>query len=465
MTIDREPKISVVVPSYNYGAFIEQTISSVLAQTFGDLEVIVVDDGSTDQTAVVVDRFHDKRLRYIYQDNRGLPAARNTGIRAARAPIIALLDADDLYHPEKLAIATAYLDNHPEVGLLYNGRTTITTEGEPILMHRAPQTVTLSDLVLGYPFAPSDVVVRREWAEKVDLFDERRVPNGEDLDFHLRLFLQGCQFAGLPRSLNYRRMHAKRRFSNIDRKLVTHIWALDTAFEHPKCPPEVMDMRPVAYSNQYLVHAFWALTQSDKDRGLEYLAEAKSGNSQFASDEHLAQQILWMSVEEGGDHKESIETIIEQLPAAFYGLTRRLTDWAIPQGYLLRASLHMLWGREEVAMTMYLKVDTASRVLDARYFGLLMEQLSLMRLNLGDANSLVARERLVRFLSELTTRETLRTFISSLDFQLAFEQYSQSRYGATLESLWSAAKNDLRLTINRGAWALSVKSIGGLLGR
>ena len=102
--------VSVVVPTYNRGVRLKQTIESVLNQQFEDFELIVVDDGSTDDTAVVVDEFDDPRVRYLaHQSNKGGSAARNTGIEASEGEYIAFLDDDDEWHPDKLGHQIAHL--------------------------------------------------------------------------------------------------------------------------------------------------------------------------------------------------------------------------------------------------------------------------------------------------------------------------------------------------------------------
>src|SRR5690349_9691286 len=95
--------LSVVIPSFNYGRFLRETVESVLAQTYSPVEIIVVDDGSTDDTKERLARF-EGRIRYIHKANAGLSAARNTGIKHARGDWIAFLDADDLWHRQKLEV-------------------------------------------------------------------------------------------------------------------------------------------------------------------------------------------------------------------------------------------------------------------------------------------------------------------------------------------------------------------------
>ncbi len=97
------PAVSVIIPAYNCSVYLPEAIESVLTQTYTDIEIIVVDDGSTDDTPEVVAPYLD-RIRYIRQSNKGLPAARNTGIRASGGEFVALLDGDDSWLPEKLAL-------------------------------------------------------------------------------------------------------------------------------------------------------------------------------------------------------------------------------------------------------------------------------------------------------------------------------------------------------------------------
>lgn len=117
------PAVSVVLPTYNRAHLLPRAIQSVLDQTYTDFELLVVDDGSTDETPAVMGSFTDDRIRYIrYEPNRGANAARNVGIRAARAPYIAFQDSDDDWFPEKLERCMAVWEEAgPEVGVVYSG--------------------------------------------------------------------------------------------------------------------------------------------------------------------------------------------------------------------------------------------------------------------------------------------------------------------------------------------------------
>ncbi len=113
------PKVSVVIPTYNRGHTVCEAIESVLAQTFGDFEVIVVDDGSADDSAEKIAAIRDSRVRYIRQSNAGVSAARNRGVAEARGEIISFLDSDDLWKPEKLTHEVRFLEEHPEVPAVF----------------------------------------------------------------------------------------------------------------------------------------------------------------------------------------------------------------------------------------------------------------------------------------------------------------------------------------------------------
>ena len=124
------PVVSVVVPVFRSERFVADTIRSVLAQTLGDFELIVVDDGSPDRSIAICRTFSDPRIRYEHQANRGLAAARNAGIRSARGRFVAFLDSDDLWAPGKLAHHVAHLESRPEVGVSYGYSMFIDENGE-----------------------------------------------------------------------------------------------------------------------------------------------------------------------------------------------------------------------------------------------------------------------------------------------------------------------------------------------
>ena len=126
------PRVSVVIPLYQTQDYIGAALSSVLAQTFTDFEVIVVDDGSRDGGPEIVRSRADPRVRVITQENRGLAGARNTGIRQAHGDLIALLDADDLWDPRKIELHVAQLDADPALDVSFSASRLIDEHGHDI---------------------------------------------------------------------------------------------------------------------------------------------------------------------------------------------------------------------------------------------------------------------------------------------------------------------------------------------
>lgn len=200
--------VSAVIPTFNYGHFVCAAVDSVLAQTYRPVEVIVVDDGSTDDTSERLRPYGD-RIRYVYQRNQGLSAARNTGIAHARGAYVAFLDSDDIWHPQKLAVQMRYAAAHPEVGVIGTDRVAGTDPILPVVDLGAPaptRPVSLDALVVKVDFCPSSVVVRRDCLDAVGPFDTE-LRSAEDRDMWIRIASRfPVARIGLP--LCWYRLHA-----------------------------------------------------------------------------------------------------------------------------------------------------------------------------------------------------------------------------------------------------------------
>ncbi len=188
------PQISVIIPAYNGSRYISQAIDSVLSQTDCQFEIIVVDDGSSDNTSDILQQYSNQ-IRYFYQENQGVAAARNRGIKEAKAELIALLDQDDIFLPDKLAEQTACFKRFSEVGLVNSGWRLIDSLEHKISdiepWHNLPN-LDLQTLIIHSPILPSAIMFRRSWWEKVGGFDSRF--NGvDDAEFVWRLAVAGCQ--------------------------------------------------------------------------------------------------------------------------------------------------------------------------------------------------------------------------------------------------------------------------------
>ncbi len=185
----RLPLVSVIMPTYNGERMIGEAIESVLAQDFRDLELIVVDDSSTDGTAAIVHRYtaDDPRVRYVLQQPRtgGPGPARNVGLRAARGRYVAFLDHDDLWLPGKLALQAAYLDAHPETALYFT-QMYAEEDGRRTVWPWDGLRYSYLELFRGDVIPILTVLVRRECVEAVGGFSDD-IAMSEDYDLWLRL--------------------------------------------------------------------------------------------------------------------------------------------------------------------------------------------------------------------------------------------------------------------------------------
>ncbi|MFH1215835.1 MAG: glycosyltransferase family A protein [Pseudomonadota bacterium] len=179
-------KISVIIPTYNRARFLGKAVESVLSQSVRDFELIVVDDGSTDDTACLLDGYGDK-LRVIRQENQGPAAARNTGIKASSTPFLAFLDSDDWFVQEKLGLQLTAMEAQP--GFLISHTDEIWYRRGKLLnqkkKHARPEGFIFTQCLPLCVVGMSTVMVRREFFDTAGLFDEE-LPCCEDYDLWLR---------------------------------------------------------------------------------------------------------------------------------------------------------------------------------------------------------------------------------------------------------------------------------------
>ena len=205
------PTVSVIIPTYNRAHLVGRAIRSVLNQTYQDFEIIVVDDGSTDNTEEVVKSFNDPRIRYIrHEKNRGGSAARNTGIRAARGEYIAFLDSDDEWLPEKLAKQLPVFEKDSTCGAVYTDLLYMLPDGSvKLCQNYRPEGWILKKLLSSNVVGTtSSVIVRRECFEKIGLFDES-LPSCQDWDMWIRI-AKRYSFRKIPEPLTKYRVHQNR---------------------------------------------------------------------------------------------------------------------------------------------------------------------------------------------------------------------------------------------------------------
>jgi len=182
-----KPQVSVIIPTYNRGWVLREAVESVLAQDFEDFELIVVDDGSTDNTGEILAAYGND-IAVLEQTNRGVSAARNRGIAGASAPLIAFLDSDDLWKPQKLSRQTEFFSAEPQTLICQTEEIWIRNgvRVNPKKRHHKFSGMIFEPSLALCLVSPSAVMMRRELFERVGVFDES-LPACEDYDLWLRV--------------------------------------------------------------------------------------------------------------------------------------------------------------------------------------------------------------------------------------------------------------------------------------
>ena len=280
------PSVSVIIPTHNRAPLLCQAIRSVLDQSFPNYEVIVVDDGSNDDTANVVQNFEDKRVHYLYQTNAGRSAARNRGLALAQGGYIALLDDDDLFLPQKLASQVAFLEDRPHIDLVGSGVRIINERGATIkIWHtwRDQPNLTLLNCLYGCPLPTCAVLFRRSVLDRLGSWFDPELDLAEDTDFFIRMLLAGCRMEWLHEIVSAYRIH--RPNSQQDGALYSRSYRmlLDKLFTHPHVPMDVLEHKSELYAHYHLLGACHAYATRQVKAAQTDLMQALSLNPELAT--------------------------------------------------------------------------------------------------------------------------------------------------------------------------------------
>ena len=200
------PAVSTLMGVWNGAPRVREAVESVLRQTMDDLELIVIDDGSADETPAILGSFRDPRLRVERRARAGLTRALGAALELARAPLVARLDADDVALPERFERQRAFLDAHPDIGLLGTGAREVDAEGRELAVIRPPtdDAAIRCALIRRNPFVHSSVMMRRAIVERVGGYDPA-FPVAQDYDLWMRMS-RVTRMANLPQPLVVRRL-------------------------------------------------------------------------------------------------------------------------------------------------------------------------------------------------------------------------------------------------------------------
>lgn len=275
------PKVSVIIPTYNRARLVTKAIQSVLDQTYQDFEIIVVDDGSTDNTKEVVGSFKEPRIKYVYQDNSGICIARNNGINVSKGDYVLFLDSDDMLFKNAIAIEAGSLDSVPDVALSYCQLYAI-DERERVIglhkpKHRRPGVYRGTSEILNFLrfnnyIGTSITMVRRSSIMDVGSFDPTFGTGSEDFELWVRI-AKKYAVSYIAEPVGKIRIHssglsAGRDVSEIE-KSNTRI--LEGIFSDTRLGPLFSPHRPRAYFQFYLRFASYAYAERKMKASRKYL--------------------------------------------------------------------------------------------------------------------------------------------------------------------------------------------------
>jgi len=454
------PTVSIVIPAYKQAEFLHEAIDSALQQDHPAVEVIVVDDASPDHTADVV-RQYGSSVRYVrHAENRGLAASRNTGFRESSGELVAFLDADDYFHPGKMTAHAAFMEQHPEIGVSYNARFDL-DHSRPTIRQvwSVPASCGLQDFVVGFPFAPSDMVMRRTWLDAGFVFDESLVFFSEDLEITCRLALAGCRFGGINRALNYRRHHANRRLQ-VQQRHAAACAVLERIFADARCPASVVALRTKALAAHSLAWAIQAFVQHDTSLGVDLLRRALTLQPSLTEGDPtpLIQELVECCIaDDQADHEAILTEIVDQMPPDVE-VVRRELEWGVAQGFLRRGARAAMWERPDDAERHFERAADRCAHADDKFINDTVYALLALGREYGAARADAALAALARHLRVLSDSGGARRLRGCYAMNAALQCERDGRPGV-LEHVWEAITNQPAYLMNRGLLAVSVRSL------
>ena len=362
----RRPRVSVIVPVYNGAAHIVETVESVLAQTYTDWELIVVDDGSTDGTADLL-RPYLGQLRLIQQQNQGVSAARNRGLRLALGDFVLFLDGDDLLYKEKLKHQVALLESDHLLGAVHSGWRMVDAYGRSLRPIRPWAQVPELDLVSWLQWKPvflGAMLFRRSWLLRIDGF-RTDLRQAEDTDFLLRLSLAGCPMRWHKRITIDYRQHGAGVTQNGRRQAQDLLTVMADFFSNPQLPAPILTLKP-SVQHSTLIWLVWQLYRTEYlDEIVPYLQQA-AAVKEAQPPTILAQtwlvQLATFAREEGVDvavlnaFYPYIQTALQVNDEAWVAIERMLEWWLVHwQGLYQSTSVNLYQVQQIVQGALYLE--------------------------------------------------------------------------------------------------------------
>ncbi|MEA3377272.1 MAG: glycosyltransferase [Chloroflexota bacterium] len=307
----REPTVSVIIPTYNRREYVQEAIDSVLAQTYKDYEIIVVDDGSTDGTGEALKARYGDGIRYVWQENQGESVARNRGTDMARGEYVGFLDSDDLYLPHKLEKQVPILEESPDVGMVFAGAWIIDEEGDRVGDKTLDngtdaESFDTTDLYFSnFIGGPSTTLIRKGVFDRTGVFDPE-IRFAEEWDLWLRIVSES-RVVGLDEMLACIRRHrgGQSHYPHPDhnaRRLADWVKRLEKAFDRDDVPEA---LRRVVLARQYAHGFIWEVAVGNHESAERNLRQAGELDPSFVGDPEGLGQLITNHVSRVADDGES----------------------------------------------------------------------------------------------------------------------------------------------------------------
>ncbi len=267
--------VSIIIPAYNAQKYIRETIQSVLDQTYSNWELIIVNDGSNDNTEEIVERFNDPRLRYFKQPNAGVSTSRNNGLEMSKGEYIAFLDADDIWLPDNLSEKITFLEHHQDCGLVHGDTQVINEKSEKQkIIYQGKSGWILDDLLLWNGCcipAPSSILIQRNIIKKTGNWDPQ-LSTAADQEFFFRV-AKNFKIGRIPKVLSLYREHTENMHLNIDRLEKEYILTYIKAEKYGLFKSYIFKKK--CFSNLYFIIAgSWWVNENNKVRGIYFIVKA-----------------------------------------------------------------------------------------------------------------------------------------------------------------------------------------------
>ena len=455
-------KVSVIIPAYRGAKYLGKAIQSVLDQTYTNFELIIVNDASPDNTTEVVESFNDPRIKYlVHEKNMGVSQARDTAILASTGDIIAFLDQDDFIHPEKLQLHVSLFEKRPDVGFSYNARFELNYSEETIReIWRPPVNISLKDLVLSFPIAPSDALVRRQWALRFNPQKHDLSWTGGEIAIFGGLLLDGCKFACVNRALNYRRHHTGRVFKDLAGGCASEIRCQNIIFDDPRCPEDVLALQNVAHANIYTFWAYRAFVQDETELGQEFLRKAVQWNPSILSGhpcELVNTLVVTCSDDKNIDHAALLKHVFAQLPSEMTCVADQL-NWAIARGFLLKAARAIMWDRPEDGNIYYKEAKHLNASVDQSYLEQLIKHILDYELEYGKSAAKKILKAWAPYLERIGGRPVVRRLHSIYSINRAFENFNSGNFTNVPRMVINSILNDPKNLMNLGVLTIFMRS-------